>query len=101
MTPLTVRQAVLADLEAVAAVFDQYRQFQGQPADLPACRAFLRKRFYHAESVVFLTTSGLQPVGLAQLYPSFSSMKMLALMAASQPVISSWLSAGSADAVVG
>jgi len=68
-----VRQAVLADLDELAAVFDQYRQFQGQPADLAACRAFLHQRFGHGDSVLFLATRGAQAVGMAQLYPSWSS----------------------------
>lgn len=73
MTSLLVRQAVVADLDAAAGLFDQYRQFQGQPADLPACRAFLRERFDHGESVIFLATLDARPVGFAQLYPSYSS----------------------------
>lgn len=73
MNPLVVRQAVLADLDALALLFDQYRQFQGKAADLPACRAFLHARFDHAESVVFVAERQGQAVGMAQLYPSFSS----------------------------
>lgn len=73
MRIVNVRQAVLADLDDVAGLFDQYRQFQGKAADLPACRAFLHDRFNHAESAVFMATLEGQPVGFAQLYPSFSS----------------------------
>jgi GNAT superfamily N-acetyltransferase len=73
MNTVLVRQAVLADLESLTTLFDQYRQFQGRPADLSACRAFLHDRFNHAESAVFLATKHEQPVGFAQLYPSFSS----------------------------
>jgi GNAT superfamily N-acetyltransferase len=73
MNIVTVRQAVLADLDVVADLFNQYRQFQGKASDLPACRAFLHDRFNHAESTVFFATVDAQPVGFAQLYPSFSS----------------------------
>ena len=73
MNRVTVRQAVLADLEQLTDLFDQYRQFQGKAADLPACRAFLHDRFNHAESAVFLATMADHSVGFAQLYPSFSS----------------------------
>ena len=73
MNTVTVRQAVLADLEALSELFDQYRQFQGKPADLPACRTFLHDRFNHGESTVFVATLSERPVGFAQLYPSFSS----------------------------
>ncbi len=54
MSSITVRQAALSDLDEVAVLFDQYRQFQGRPGDLPAARDFLRARFDHGESVVFM-----------------------------------------------
>ena len=73
MNTITVRQAVLADLETLTELFDQYRQFQGKTNDLPACRTFLHDRFNHAESAMFLATLGGKPVGFTQLYPSFSS----------------------------
>ena len=72
----TVRQAVAADVEALAILFDQYRQFQGQASDLAAARAFLAARFDRGESVVFLATAGETAVGFAQLYPSFSSVSL-------------------------
>ena len=73
MKSAVIRQAVLADLDDIGSVFDQYRQFQGKTADFKACRAFLRERFDHGESVVFLAFLDEQPVGIAQLYPSYSS----------------------------
>ncbi len=76
MKPIAVRQAVLADLEELTQLFDQYRQFQGQPSDLAAARAFLCARFDHCESILFLARDGATPVGFAQLYPSFSSVAL-------------------------
>ena len=73
MNLITVRQAVFSDLETLVPLFDRYRQFQGQPADVAAARAFLRARFDHGESVVFIAHAGPLAVGFAQLYPSFSS----------------------------
>ena len=73
MNTVTVRQAVLTDLEVIADLFNEYRQFQGKATDLSACRAFLHDRFNHGESTVFIGTVGDQPVGFAPLYPSFSS----------------------------
>lgn len=70
---VVVRQAVVADLDSVAALFDQYRQFQGLASDIAASRQFLLERFNHAESVVFLGSLQGAAVGFAQLYPSFSS----------------------------
>ena len=71
-----VRQAVLADLDDLAALFDDYRQFQKQASDLDAARAFLRARFDHGESVLFIARDGDTPLGFAQLYPSFSSVAL-------------------------
>ena len=76
MNSITIRQAVLADLDAVVGLFDAYRQFYGQASDLVAARNFLKARFEHGQSVVLLAESQGQAVGFAQLYPSFSSVSM-------------------------
>ncbi|MGV0986129.1 MAG: GNAT family N-acetyltransferase [Limnohabitans sp.] len=76
MSHITIHQAVLADLDALASLFDGYRQFYGQPSDLAAARVFLQARFEHGESTIFLAKTGGQAVGFTQLYPSFSSVSM-------------------------
>jgi ribosomal protein S18 acetylase RimI-like enzyme len=74
MSTITVRQAVLSDIDALAPLFDDYRRFYGRPGDLSAAREFLLHRFDHNESVLFLAHDSDVPVGFAQLYPSFSSV---------------------------
>ena len=76
MNTLTVRQAVLADLDDLAALFDQYRVFQGQASDPAAARAFLQQRFDHGESAVFMACEGPAAIGFAQLFPSWSSVAL-------------------------
>ena len=76
MSSITIRQAVLADLDAVAILFDGYRQFYGQASDEAAAQTFLQARFEHGQSVVLLAESQGQAVGFTQLYPSFSSVSM-------------------------
>jgi GNAT superfamily N-acetyltransferase len=76
MTSITIRQAVLADLDVVVTLFDGYRQFYGQASDGVAARTFLRARFEHGQSVILLAESQGQAVGFTQLYPSFSSVSM-------------------------
>jgi GNAT superfamily N-acetyltransferase len=76
MNSTSVRQAVLADLTELATLFDQYRQFQGQASDVAAARSFLRERFDHGESVLFICHEGATALGFAQLYPSFSSVSL-------------------------
>lgn len=76
MPEATVRQAVLADLDDLVFLFDEYRQFYGRPTDPDAARRFLRERFEHGQSTVFLAVSERDPVGFVQLYPSFSSVSL-------------------------
>src|SRR4051812_32226841 len=76
MSPILVRQAVYADTEAIAPLFDAYRQFYGQVSELAASQAFIEARFEHGESVLFIAEEEGRPIGFAQLYPSFSSVSM-------------------------
>jgi ribosomal protein S18 acetylase RimI-like enzyme len=76
MSEISVRQAVLADLDEVARLFDEYRQFYGQVADRDAARAFLLRRFEHGESAIFIACQGALVVGFTQLYPMFSSVAL-------------------------
>lgn len=71
----TTRLATASDLPELAPLFDAYRQFYGQPADLPLATAFLRERLQKSESVVLLALNGAQQaIGFCQLYPSFCSV---------------------------
>lgn len=76
MSTINVRQAVLSDIEALASLFDGYRQFYGCSSDLDAARTFLLARFNHGESVLFVAHEGSVLIGFAQLYPSFSSASL-------------------------
>ena len=69
-----VRRAQVADAELIAPLFDAYRQFYRQSADLPLALAFLRERLTLNESVIFVAQDQQgQGIGFTQLYPSFSS----------------------------
>jgi ribosomal protein S18 acetylase RimI-like enzyme len=73
VTEIQVRRAILADLEDLAPLFDAYRQFYQQPADLSKSRAFVAERLTIGDSVVFLAESSAGVLGFTQLYPLFSS----------------------------
>jgi ribosomal protein S18 acetylase RimI-like enzyme len=78
-SPASAIKIIRADLEhadRVAPLFDLYRQFYEQPADLEGARRFIRERLERRESVIFLALAGERPVGFTQLYPSFSSVSM-------------------------
>ncbi len=74
----TIR-AGLEHLDVLTGLFDAYRQFYGQPPNLPGARAFLEARLRGRESVVLLAVPDDAPgtgVGFVQLFPSFSSVSM-------------------------
>lgn len=74
MTPC-VRIATTADLDGLAPLFDAYRQFYDQPADLALAHRYLAQRMARAESVVLVAPlpSG-ELAGFCQLYPAFCSV---------------------------
>ena len=75
MTMLTTRQAGIADIDALAPLFDAYRQFYGKDPDLAIARAFLLERLQRGESVIFVSGTTADPaLGFTQLYPCFSSV---------------------------
>ena len=75
MNTIHTRVATLADLDAIAPLFDAYRQFYSQPADLARARDYLRERMTLGESVVLLAQRDGEWVGFTQLYPVFSSVR--------------------------
>lgn len=72
---VSISRAGPAALDALAALFDAYRQFYGQPADLARAREWLRSRLRLGESVALLARRDGQPAGFVQLYPMFSSVR--------------------------
>ena len=53
-TATSIRRAGPQDLDALAVLFDAYRRFYGQPADLARARDWLRTRMRFGESVVLI-----------------------------------------------
>jgi GNAT superfamily N-acetyltransferase len=76
VSTITIRQAVLADIESLSVLFDAYRQFYGREGNLAAAKKFLLDRFNHGESVLFIAHEGSDAIGFTQLYPSFSSVSL-------------------------
>ncbi len=102
VTRFAVRRAGAEDLDVVAVLFDAYRQFYGAPADLESSRRFLAARLARDESVVLLASpeqsaGGDTPeaVGFAQLYRSFSSVSLGAIVILNDLfVVPAWRRAG-------
>lgn len=73
---ITTRLADLHDVEAVASLFDSYRQFYEQPPDPDLARQFITDRLQRAESKIIVAMNpDHQVVGFCQLYPSFCSVE--------------------------
>jgi GNAT superfamily N-acetyltransferase len=71
---LTVRQAVLGDVEALLPLFEDNRQFRGHEAAPQASRVFLQERIGRNETVVFLAHEGDALIGFTQMYLTYSSL---------------------------
>lgn len=76
MSNVSIRQASLEDVEVIAPLFEQYLKFYRQPENSSRARIFLQERLSKQESVVFLAYASTEAVGMAQLYPLFSSLSM-------------------------
>ncbi len=63
-------------IDDAARLFDQYRVFYGQSANLAAAQRFLAERLQNQDSTLFLAMDKGVAVGFTQLYPSFSSVSM-------------------------
>lgn len=72
---ITVRRATLADAEAIAPLFDLYRQFYEQAPDAALASAFIHGRLANDESVIFIAEDDGHLLGFTQLFPSFSSVR--------------------------
>jgi len=73
---LTVQRASIENVDIIAPLFDAYRQFYLQPADLENAFAFIAERLENDESVIFIAYWNNEPAGFTQLYPLFSSVSM-------------------------
>lgn len=74
---VVVREADIEDVDRLAPLFDGYRRFYRQSADLEGARRFLAERLAAGESRVFVAeTADGWPLGFVQLFPSFSSVSM-------------------------
>jgi GNAT superfamily N-acetyltransferase len=72
---IRVRHAVAEDLSQLAELFDRYRQFYRQPADLDLARSFMQDRLQRGDSTILVATAhGATLAGFTQLYPTLCSV---------------------------
>ena len=73
---ITVRLAAAPDLDQLAELFDQYRQFYQCSPDLGAARAWLAENITAGRSTIFAADNGSELLGFAQLYPALCSVDL-------------------------
>ena len=71
---MIVRRATIQDLNQLAVLFDEYRQFYGVTSDIETSFKFLKQRFENKESVIFVHLKDEVLTGFILLYLGFSSI---------------------------
>lgn len=71
-----IQRLSVEQVELVVGLFDGYRQFYGQRADLEGARGFLRERLAQEQSVILAYLQEGLALGFTLLYPAFSSVAM-------------------------
>jgi ribosomal protein S18 acetylase RimI-like enzyme len=78
---MTVMEIVRIDktqVDLVADLFNKYRVFYKQQSDIELAKQFIQRRLDNNESVIFIALNSDQsPVGFTQLYPTYSSVRMV------------------------
>ena len=73
----TIRLAEARDLDQLAELFDQYRQFYECPPDLGAAKNWLAENLERGRSTLFAADNGSQLLGFTQLYPALCSVDLV------------------------
>lgn len=73
---MEIYQATVKDLEGVSVLFNLYRVFYQQTADLEGAKTYIKNRLESKDSVIFVVKDKQKYVGFTQLYPTFSSISM-------------------------
>ena len=73
----TIRLAEARDLDQLAELFDQYRQFYECPPDLGAAKNWIAENLERGRSTLFAADSGSQLLGFTQLYPALCSVDLV------------------------
>ena len=73
----TVRLAETLDLDQLADLFDQYRQFYECPRDLSAAKNWIADNLERGRSTIFAADDGAQLLGFTQLYPALCSVDLV------------------------
>ena len=67
----------LDNLSDLVGLFDQYRVFYKKDSDLEGATKFLSERINNQQSVIYIYYANNIAVGFTQLYPKYSSARMV------------------------
>ena len=73
---IEIRKADINDIDQLSILFNLYRLFYRQEADVEGCRQFLHDRLTQNESVIIIAIKDNDVVGFIQFYPLFSSVSL-------------------------
>ena len=82
---MLVRRAQSADLNQLAVLFDEYRQFYGTSSNPELSYQFLKQRFEDGQTVIFINTKDDTFTGFIILYLGFSSVACSTAIPAVKP----------------
>ena len=71
---MIVRRATSEDLDKLAVLFDEYRQFYGASSNIRESQQFLQQRFLNQQSVIVIHVKDDVITGFVVLYLGFSSL---------------------------
>ena len=74
---VTFRLVESSDLDQLADLFDQYRQFYECPPDLSAAKNWIVENFERGRSTIFAADNGYQLIGFTQLYSALCSVDLV------------------------
>jgi ribosomal protein S18 acetylase RimI-like enzyme len=77
MSKIKIKRIDRNEANLVVGLFNQYRIFYGKFSDLGMAKAFINARLENNESVIFVALDENQPVGFTQLYPKYSSVRLV------------------------
>lgn len=77
MSKIEIKRIDQNEVNLVVGLFNQYRIFYGKFSDLGMAKAFIDARLENNESVIFVALDENKPVGFTQLYPKYSSVRLI------------------------
>ncbi|MEE1946594.1 GNAT family N-acetyltransferase [Pedobacter sp. KR3-3] len=79
MNNIVIKQIDQTEANLVVGLFNQYRIFYKQFSDIGMAQAFINERLQNNESIIFVALDAelQKPVGFTQLYPKYSSVRLV------------------------